>query len=70
MEIGRPTFGRYDEDEAFRELLDESIFPTLEDCFDVVYSEDYDEDHDFFAEWPRVNHEVGHEWFYLGKASP
>lgn len=66
MEIGRPS-GRFDEDDAFRELLDESIYPTLEDHFGMAFADDDEDDPvDVFAEWPQVNHEVGHEWFYLG----
>ena len=59
-EIGRPN-NQFDDDEAFRDLLDSSIYETLEDEFGIA-----DAEQDVFAEWPAVNHECGHEWFWLG----
>ena len=57
MEVG----GNADD---FRDLLDERIYPELEDRFSLASRpDDEDEDYDFFAEWPAVQHECGHEWW-------
>lgn len=66
MQIGRPT-GCFDEDDEFRELLDDSIYPEIEEYFGRVdWDESQTDEFDAHAAWPMVNHEVGHEWFCLG----
>lgn len=57
MEIG----GRAN---LFRDLLEDEIYPELEDHFGL-FMNDTDEDIDLFAEWPAVNHEGGHEWWLI-----
>lgn len=63
MEIGRPTHG-FEEDAAFRDLLDDDIYEEIEDYFGYVHSDEADEEgFDAFAAWPRLNHSGGHEWW-------
>ncbi len=53
--------------DEWRDLLDSDIYEELEDQFGRVCKEDQEnEEFDCHAAWPMVNHDYGHEWWWIG----